>query len=690
MKNMKNNIFTVLLICLMTTGAIAQIDRSKQPEPGPAPSINLGEPETFQLKNGLRVLVVENHKLPRVTANLIIDNKPHTEKDKPATSSLVSALLGSGTQKMTKDAFNEEVDFLGANIYFGSESVSVRTLSKFFPRIIELMADGALNPKFDQQEFDSEKTKLIESLKSNEKNVGAIANRVSSALAYGMSHPYGEFSTVENTEAVTLKDVETYYNTYFAPKNAYLVIIGDVKTLEVKDLIKKEFGEWNRIAPKEQQLPEVSNVASTEINFVDMPNAVQSELKIQNTIKLKMNDEDYFAALVANQILGGSFGSYLNMNLREDKGYTYGARTSTGADKYASRFIASAGVRNAVTDSAVVETMKEVHRIKSELVDSQTLKDAKSQFAGDFITRLERPETIANYALNIQTNDLPKDFYENYLKNINAVTAEDVKRVANKYYNTNNMRIVIAGKGADVAENLEKVKLNGVKVPVKYYNSYGEVIDRPEFNKAVDASVNVESIFSNYIKAIGGKEAVSAAESVMMVAQADIQGQKLDLEVKNYKGMSSQKIAMSGNVLSKQVYNGETGFTISQGQRMAFTDKQLEAAKADANPFPELSKKDARILGIEQVDGKDAYAVALSEDKTAFYDVESGLKLKAVSKVSQGDQTMEVPVTYSNYQEVNGIMFPFTISQSMGPQTFEFKVSTIKVNEGVSDEDFME
>ncbi|TVZ26500.1 putative Zn-dependent peptidase [Gillisia sp. Hel_I_86] len=687
---MKTNIFTMLLICLMTTSAIAQIDRSKQPEPGPAPSIDLGEPETFQLKNGLRVLVVENHKLPRVTANLIIDNKPHTEKDKPATSSLVSALLGSGTQKMSKDAFNEEVDFLGATIYFGSESVSARALSKFFPRIIELMADGSLNPKFDQKEFDSEKTKLIESLKSNEKNVGAVANRVSSALAYGKRHPYGEFSTVENTEAVTLKDVETYYNTYFAPKNAYLVIIGDVKTSEVKEQVKKEFGKWNRVAPKDQQLPEVANVSLTEINFVDMPNAVQSELKVQNTINLKMNDEDYFAALVANQILGGSFGSYLNMNLREGKGYTYGARTSTGADKYASRFIASASVRNAVTDSAVVETMKEINRIKSELVDPQTLKDAKSQFAGDFITRLERPETIANYALDIQTNDLPKDFYENYLKNINAVTAEDVKRVANKYYNTDNMRIVIAGKGADVAANLEKVKLNGVKVPVKYYNSYGEEIDRPEFNKAVDASVTPKSIFDKYIKAIGGKEAVSTAESVYMVAQADIQGQKLDLEVKTAKGKSSQKISMSGNVLSKQVYNGATGFTMAQGQKIDFTEEQLMAAKADANPFPELDTKDAKVMGIEPVDGKDAYAVALTEDKTAYYDVESGLKVKEVSKVSQGDQTMEVPITYSDYQEVNGIKFPFSISQSMGPQTFDFKVQTLKVNEGVTDEDFME
>ncbi|HSM64515.1 MAG TPA: hypothetical protein VK833_11295 [Gillisia sp.] len=293
-------------------------------------------------------------------------------------------------------------------------------------------------------------------------------------------------------------------------------------------------------------------------------------------------------------------------------------------------------------------------------------------------------------ALDVEIEDLDDDFYEDYLKNINAVTAEDVQRVAKKYFLVDNSRIVVVGKGSDVVENLEKINFNGKKIPVVYFDKEGNKVAKPEFNKTVDASVTAESIFNNYIKAIGGKEAVSAAESVMMVAQADIQGQKLDLEVKTSKGKSSQKIAMSGNVLSKQVYNGETGFTMSQGQKMAFTDKQLMAAKADANPFPELDTKDARVMGIEPVDGKDAYAVALSEDKTAYYDIETGLKVKSVNMVSQGDQTMEVPVSYSDYQEVSGIKFPFTISQSMGPQTFDFKVSTIKVNEGVTDEDFME
>ncbi len=688
---MKNNIIAFAALLFLSFSVHAQIDRSKQPKAGPAPKINIDEPESFKLDNGLTVMVVENHKLPRVSMSLRLDNPPIFEDGKAGVSSLTGQLLGTGTQNMSKDDFNERVDFLGARLNFYSSGANANTLSKYFPEVLKLMADGAINPKFTEEEFSKVKDREIEGLKSNEKNVAYNASRVRSALAYGKNHPYGEFATEATVGKLTLADAQSFYDTYFVPQNAYLVIVGDVDEDEVKKLVKENFSNWKKKDLPAYKMPTVSNLAQTEIQFVDMPNAVQSEIALVNTINLKQKDEDYFAVLVANKILGGGGEARLFLNLREDKGYTYGAYSRTGNDKYsAATFVASASVRNAVTDSSVVAFLDEIYRIRNEKVSNSELANAKAKYTGDFVLSLEQPATIARLALDVETEDLDDDFYEDYLENINAVTAEDVQRVAKKYFLADNSRIVVVGKGSDVVENLEKINYNGKKIPVVYFDKEGNKVDKPEFNKTVDASVTAESIFNNYIMAIGGKEAVTKAESVMMVAQAEIQGQKLDLEVKTANGKSSQKIAMGGNVLSKQVYNGETGFTMAQGQKMAFTDKQLEAAKADANPFPELNTKDAKVMGIEPVDGKDAYVVALSEDKTAYYDVESGLKVKAVSKVSQGDQTMEIPITYSNYQEVNGIKFPFTVSQSMGPQTFEFKVSDLKVNEGVTDEDFME
>jgi predicted Zn-dependent peptidase len=686
---MKFNILTLFIACFLTTAAIAQVDRSKQPEPGPAPKINLGQPDEFTLDNGLKVLVVENHKLPRVSASLIIDNKPHAE-EKPATAALVSSLLGTGTENMSKDDFNEEIDFLGANVNFGSESVYASSLSKFFPRVMELMAEGALKPKFTQEEFEAEKNKQIESLKSINKDVGSIASRVSAALAYGANHPYGEFATVENTEKVSLEDVKGFYKNYFKPANAYLVVVGDVKTSEVKKLAEKNFGSWEAGAPTAQELPQVANVNETQINLVDMPNAVQSELRLQNTIDLKMADEDYFPILVANQILGGSFGSYLNMNLREDKGYTYGARTSTGADKYASRFVAQASVRNAVTDSAIVESLKEIRRIKTEPVDAEMLENAKSKFAGDFVLRLEQPSTIANYALNIKTNDLDEDFYETFLEKINAVTTDDIQRVANKYYQTDNMRIVVAGKASEIAENLEKVEFNGKTIPVKYYNKLGEEVEKPQA-KEVDASVTVEKVYADYIAAVGGRDAVEDVESVVMKAEASVQGMALNLTMKRtMEGKLNQEVSVGGNVMSKQIFDGEAGFVMAQGQKIPYNEDQIKTAKIDANPFPELQVGDATLEGIETVEGTDAYVVALNDNYKAYYNVDSGLKMQTVQTMSQAGQTMSIPTGYSDYQEVEGVKFPFKMTQAAGPQTFEFNVTEILVNEGVSAEDFEE
>jgi hypothetical protein len=403
-----------------------------------------------------------------------------------------------------------------------------------------------------------------------------------------------------------------------------------------------------------------------------------------------MADEDYFPVLVANQILGGSFGSYLNMNLREDKGYTYGARTSTGADKYASRFVAQASVRNAVTDSAIVESLKEIRRIKTEPVDAEMLENAKSKFAGDFVLRLEQPSTIANYALNIKTNDLSDDFYETFLEKINAVTADDIQRVANKYYQTDNMRIVVAGKASEIAENLEKVEFNGKTIPVKYYNKLGEEVEKPQA-KEVDASVTVEKVYENYIEAIGGRDAVEDVESVVMKAEASVQGMALNLTMKRtMDGKLNQEVSVGGNVMSKQIFDGEAGFVMAQGQKIPYNEDQIKTAKIDANPFPELQVGDATLEGIETVEGTDAYVVALSDNYKAYYNVESGLKMQTVQTMSQAGQTMSIPTGYSDYQEVEGVKFPFKMTQAAGPQTFEFDVTEILVNEGVSAEDFQE
>ena len=686
---MKKYILTLNAILFLAFSSIAQIDRSKQPEPGPAPKINLEKPESFILDNGLKVMVVENHKLPRVNMILYLDNPPVLEGKKAGVSSLTGGLLGTGTKTTSKDKFNEEIDFLGASVSFNSNVVRANTLSKFFPRVLELVAEGALSPNFTQEEFDKLKEREIEDLESSDKDVAFNARRLRQALNYGKDHPYGEFTTVESLESVSLGDVKQFYNTYFVPEEAYLAIIGDVDIKEVKKLVKKNFSSWNKKALPEPSIPEVNPVETTQISFLNMPNAVQSQIAVVNPVKLTKNNPDYFPALIANQILGGGSDGRLFQNLREDKGYTYGSYSSIGDDKYISSFVATAEVRNEVTDSAVVAFLDEIHRIRKEMVSQEELENAKNKYVGNFVLSLESPSTIAFNALNIETEDLAEDFYEDYLENINKVTSEDVQRVAEKYFKIDNARIVVAGKGSEVLPGLEKLEYNGKTIPVKYYNKLGEEVEKP-VEKKVDASVTAETVFSKYIEAIGGKAAVTNVESVVMLAQAEIQGMKLDLEMKRTAdGKLNQSISMGGNVMNQQVFDGESGYVMAQGQKMPYNEEQIATAKADANPFPELNVGDAKVSGIEKVNGEDAYVVEMDSNNRNYYAVNSGLKVQSIKTVSQAGQTMTIPTGYSDYQEVEGVKFPFLITQSMGPQSFEFKVSEIMVNEGVTEADFV-
>ncbi len=465
---MKN---TVIVLTSLFLSLLMQAQRT-QPTSGPAPKININKPQTFKLNNGLTVMVVEDHKLPRVSFSLSTDNPPYTEGSKKGVDNLTSSLVGNGTLNVSKEKFNEEIDFLGADINFYSSGASASGLSKFSKRILELMVDGALYPNFTQDEFDKEKEKLIDGLKTQEKSVSAVARRVENVLAYGVNHPSGEYLSETTINNVTLTDVQNNYYSYFVPTSAYLVVIGDVKFVEIKTQIENLFGTWTKATAPSLSYSDPKNATLTQINFVDMPNAVQSEISIINTVKLRMSDPDYFPVIIANQVLGGDFNSYLNMNLREAHGWTYGASSSIGANKYSPmKFKANSQVRNAVTDSAVVEFLKEIKRIRTELVAAENLANVKASYVGKFVMQIEKPQTIGRYAMNIEVEGLPADFYENYIKKISAVTAEDILRVANKYILYDNLRIIITGKADEVITPLEKLG-----IPIYRFDPYGKLL----------------------------------------------------------------------------------------------------------------------------------------------------------------------------------------------------------------------
>ena len=689
---MKKNIILSILILFVFNLNFAQIDRTKQPDSGPDPEIKFGTPKTFKLKNGIQVLVVEDDKLPVVTYSLRIDRNPILDGEKVGVSTLLSAMLGNGTTTIPKDEFNEEVEFLGASVSVTFSGGSANTLTKNNSRVLELWSDAIINPLLTEEEFDKEKAKLLESLKADINNIDAISSRVSSALSYGKNHPYGEFTTEQTIENVTFQDVIEYHEKYNIPNNAYIVVVGDVKAKELKAVLKEKFEPWKKgKLPVNPEPVYTENVGLTEINFIDVPSATQSTVIFTNNTPLKQTDEDYFAALLANQVLGGGSEGYLFKNLRDDNGWTYGSYSGLGSNRYGvSRFTAEAKVRNAVTDSTVTEIVKEISRIRTENVDPQRLKDVKAAYLGNFIFSTERASTVANFALGQKLNNLPDDYYETFIENINKVTAQDLKKAANKYFKLGNTRIIIVGRGSDVVSGLEEIGF-----PINYFDKFANPIAKPIFNKAIPEGLTATDVINNYIIAVGGKSNLESVNTVIMKADVTIPGAPFAPQATMRQKLPNKssfviEVNMQGQkmTLSKTTFDGERGYSEMQGQKVEFDEKQLNENKKIKGIFEELYFKaeELELVSINSVNFQDAYKVKVTVDgkqSHRYYSVESGLLL---SKEDTDDNNNVVTTNYGDYQSVQNVMFPFYME--LPAQKLEFKTSSIEINKEIKDSSF--
>ena len=550
-----------------------------------------------------------------------------------------------------------------------------------------MMSDGLINPVFTKEDFQKEKNVILDGIKSIEKDVQTIASRVHSKLRYGINHPFGEFESVESINNVTLKDIKNYYSTYAIPNNAYLTIVGDVKFDDIKPLVEDLFGNWKKGKSLNYSMPQTSNLNGIEISFVDMPNAVQSEIYVGNLMDVSMSNPDFFALKLGNQILGGSSTARLFMNLREDKGFTYGSYSSASTSRYVGTFTATASVRNEVTDSAVTEIINEIYNITSVNVTEAELNAAKEKYVGSFIMSTEQPSTIASFASNIDKFNLPENFYEKYLENFQSVTVEDVKRVINKYVLNDKLRILVVGKGQDVLSRLENLPYE-----IKYYDKYAKASGKPDYSTPSD--VSVESVISKYLEAIGGKDKVNEVNAVSMLAEAEVQGMKLQMvSIQSKPNKQVTMMMMMGNTMMKMVFDGEKGSVSQQGVINSLPEDQVEEMINSTLPFEELgwvSDENVKFNSIEEEDGKTLHVLEVSKNTFVAYDSETGLKYKQTQIADMPDGSKMPQTTYyDDYRSVDGILFPYVIRAPIGPQSLDFNVMNISVNPQVSDSDFV-
>ena len=456
----------VLALAVTQSTALAQgtFDRSKPPELGPPPRVALPPIVTRALPNGLKLMIVEQHELPLADFILLVGSGSTTDPgSKTGVANLTSAMLREGTTTRKSLEIADQIAFLGINLSpsssWESSTLSLHTPTAQLDSALALFADVALHPSFPANEFERiRKSRLTDLIRLKDQGP-AIANLAFPAIIYGTGHPYGAatLGTEASVKSLSVADLQNYYTANFKPNNATLIIVGDVTPSQIEEKINAVFGGWQRGDVPQLTYGDPPKAGTTTIYLIDKPGAAQSSFRI-GSVGVPRSTKDYFPLLVMNTILGGSFTSRLNQNLRETRGYTYGAGSRFDMRRAAGPFSASAEIVAAKTDSALLEFMKELNGIR-QAVPAEELSRAKRflqlQLPGNF----ETTQDIAFQMIPVALYGLPFDYYNNYVQNIEAVTQADVARVAQQYIDPGALAVVIVGDRKSIEPGLKAVNV---------------------------------------------------------------------------------------------------------------------------------------------------------------------------------------------------------------------------------------
>ena len=460
----------VSLLALQSVAtAQGTFDRSKAPELGPPPKVSLPPIVTRQLPNGLKLMIVEQHELPLADFVLLVGSGSTADPaSKPGIANLLSAMLREGTTTRKSLEIADQIAFLGIRLSptssWESSTLSLHTPTAQLDSALALFADVALHPSFPANEFERvRKTQLTELLQLRDQGA-AIASIAFPAIIYGSAHPYGAPAqgTEASVKALTTGDLQSYYQANFRPNNATLIVVGDVTPAQVEQKINTLFGGWQRADIPQINYSEPPKSGTTTIYLIDKPGAAQSSFRI-GAVGVPRSTQDYFALTVMNTILGGSFTSRLNQNLRETRGYTYGAGSRFDMRRAAGPFLASAEIVTAKSDSALLEFMKELNGIR-QLVPPAELSRAKRYLQLQLPGNFETTQQIAAALVPVALYGLPLDYYNNYVQSIEGVTQADVARVAQQYINPGSLAVVIVGDRKTIEAGLKATNVGPIAI----------------------------------------------------------------------------------------------------------------------------------------------------------------------------------------------------------------------------------
>jgi zinc protease len=441
-------------------------DQTKNlPKPKADPKFTLPPIQKQKLSNGLEVWLVRQPELPIISMNLVVKTGGTVDPaGKAGLASMTATLMDDGTKTRSAIDISNELAGIGTALGTGSgwdsATVTMQTLTKNFDKALNIFSDVVVNPSFPAKEIETARQRALVGLRQRKDNPNAIASVVYNSLLYGKNHPYGNVMTGDEASirGFSQMDLMTFYQTYYRPNNATLIVVGDANMTTLKPKLETAFANWQSADVPVSNVPKAAVFDKPGIYVVDKPNAAQSVISI-GQVGVSRDNPDFFALQVMNDMLGGSFSSRLNMNLREEKGYTYGAGSGFAFRRGTGPFTASADVQTAVTKESVLEFMKELRGIRGERpVTMEELQTSKQSIIRGFPQGFETNGQIANALSTLAVYGLSGSYYNEYMTRINAVTMADVNRVANQYLTPDKMAIVIVGDRQSIEAGLRGIE----------------------------------------------------------------------------------------------------------------------------------------------------------------------------------------------------------------------------------------
>ena len=494
--NRSNAILAVMLIVLASSLALGQgggpapqqqgtkgaVIKGKAPVNKEVLKVKLPRAQEATLKNGLRVVLLPAHKVPTFNMQMVVLSGGLADKpDFHGLASFTATLLREGTAKRSSKDISEQVDALGATLNANSGLSSATTnvtsggLVENLDQTLDLFADVVRNPTFPQAEVEKYKTRMLAQLQFQRSSAQFLASEQFQKAIYG-SHPASLASPpAESIKKLTTKDLTDFHSTYYRPNNAILAVVGDVTMKELMPKLEKYFGDWEKADVPATSIPPAPPQSESRIYLIHRPGSVQTVLQL-GTLGIERTSPDYFAVLVADRVLGGGPASRLFLNLREDKGYTYGAYSNFGGSKFRGTWLSTSEVRTNVTEGAMKEFMYELNRLRNDVVPADELDNAKRAIIGSFALSLEQPNSLLQNVITQKIYNLPADYWDTYPQKVSAITAQDVQKAAQKYLDLGHLQVVAVGDAAKAREVLEKYG------KVELYDAEGKPVTGSDLN----------------------------------------------------------------------------------------------------------------------------------------------------------------------------------------------------------------